>query len=123
MNHASRVARDTYLYLYQVPGVGHYPFYTGQQNPPSALPFYDDRGGAPFDTTQLAWDFLKGASMPAPSPNPSPPQVPPPVPPPAPPSTKNCPIGCVSVNARQRRQLLFGSIPIRASCPKGCVRA
>ena len=33
----------------------------------------------------------------------------------------NCPAGCVSVNARQRRQLLFGSIG--AECPEGCVPA
>ena len=32
-----------------------------------------------------------------------------------------CPAGCVSVNARQRRQLLFGSIG--AKCPEGCVPA
>ena len=34
-----------------------------------------------------------------------------------------CPAGCVSANARQRRQLLFGSTPSRAECPEGCVRA
>ena len=33
----------------------------------------------------------------------------------------NCPAGCVSVNARQRRQLLFGSIGVE--CPNGCVPA
>ena len=82
-----------------MPGAGHYPFYTGQPFPPSAISFYDDLGGAPFDTTQLAWDFLKGASI------------------------NDCPVGCVSVNARQRRQLLFGSLPIIAKCPKGCVAA
>ena len=38
-------------------------------------------------------------------------------------SSDDCPAGCVSVNARQRRQLLFGSIPIPAECPKGCVAA
>ena len=38
-------------------------------------------------------------------------------------SSDDCPAGCVSVNARQRRQLLFGSIPITAECPKGCVAA
>ena len=58
-----------------MPGVGHYPFYTGQQFPPSSIPWYDDLGGAPFDTTQLAWDFLKTASI-----------VPPPSPPSSPPS-------------------------------------
>ena len=88
----------------QVPGAGHYPFYTGQQFPPSSIPWYDDLGGAPFDTTQLAWDFLKGASM-------------------SPPPINDCPVGCVSVNARQRRQLLFGQLPIIAKCPKGCVAA
>ena len=66
--------------------------------------FYDGLGGAPFDTTQLAWDFLKGASM-------------------SPPPINDCPVGCVSVNARQRRQLLFGQLLIIAKCPKGCVAA
>ena len=77
--------------LVEVPGVGHQPFYTN----------YDGNGTAPFDTTQLAWDFLKAASI------------------------INCPAGCVSVNVRQRRQLLFGSfpMPIFAECPKGCVPA
>ena len=80
-----------------MPGAGHYPFYTGQPFPPSAISHYDNLGDAPFDTTQLAWDFLKTASI------------------------INCPAGCVSVNARQRRQLLFGSIG--AECPNGCVPA
>ena len=33
-------------------------------------------------------------------------------------SFAGCPDGCVSVNARQRRHLLFGSF--HAKCPKGC---
>jgi len=33
-------------------------------------------------------------------------------------SFAGCPDGCVSVNARQRRHLLFGSV--HAKCPKGC---
>ncbi len=90
------------LSIHQVPGAGHYPFYTGQPFPPSSIPYYDGLGGAPFDVTQLAWDFLKGASM-------------------SPPPINDCPVGCVSVNARQRRQLLFGVLP--PECPKGCVAA
>ena len=39
------------------------------------------------------------------------------------PINEDCPAGCVSVNARQRRQLLFGSLPIQAKCPEGCVAA
>ena len=40
-----------------------------------------------------------------------------------PPPINNCPAGCVSINrnARQRRQLLFGSVG--AECPEGCVAA
>ena len=38
-------------------------------------------------------------------------------------SSDDCPASCVSVNVHQRRQLLFGSIPIPAECPKGCVAA
>ena len=85
----------------QEPATTHF-IYTGQQFPPSSIPWYDNLGGAPFDTTQLAWDFLKGASM-------------------SPPPINDCPVGCVSVNARQRRQLLFGVLP--PECPKGCVAA
>ena len=36
-------------------------------------------------------------------------------------SINDCPAGCVSVNARQQRQLLFGSVG--AKCPEGCVPA
>jgi len=75
--------------LVELPGVGHYLFGT--------FPRYDGLPPATFDTIQLAWDFLKAASI------------------------NDCPAGCVSVNARQRRQLLFGSFD--AKCPKGCVRA
>ena len=80
-----------------MPGVGHYPLYD-VGGVVSGFSFYDGLGTAPFDTTQLAWDFLKAAST-------------------------DCPAGCVSVNARQpqRRQLLLGSIG--AECPKGCVLA
>ena len=39
------------------------------------------------------------------------------------PINDDCPAGCVFVNARQRRQLLFGSLPIQAKCPEGCVAA
>lgn len=81
--------------LVEVPGVGHYPIYS-PDGVIEGLSHYDGLGTAPFDTTQLAWDFLKTASI-------------------------DCPAGCVSVNARQRRQLLFGSIG--AGCPKGCVLA
>ena len=85
--------------LVEVPGVGHQPLYS----PDGLIESFDDYDGdrtAPFDTTQLAWDFLKAAFI------------------------NNCPIGCVSVNARQRRQLLFGSLPIWTRlCPKGCVPA
>ena len=85
--------------LVEVPGVGHYPLYD-VGGVVSGLVHYGATGQtttAPFDTTQLAWDFLKTASI------------------------INCPAGCVSVNARQRRQLLFGSIG--AECPNGCVPA
>ena len=37
------------------------------------------------------------------------------------PSINDCPAGCVSVNAGQQRQLLFGSVG--AECPEGCVPA
>ena len=37
------------------------------------------------------------------------------------PSINDCPAGCVSVNAGQQRQLLFGSIGAR--CPEGCIPA
>jgi len=85
--------------LVEVPGVGHYPLYD-VGGVVSGLAHYTATGQtttASFDTTQLAWDFLKTASI------------------------NNCPAGCVSVNARQRRQLLFGSIG--AECPEGCVPA
>ena len=82
--------------LVELPGVGHYPLYD-VGGVVSGFSFYDGLGTAPFDTTQLAWDFLKAASI------------------------NDCPAGCVSVNSRQRRQLLFGSID--AKCPKGCVPA
>ena len=85
--------------LVEVPGVGHYPLYN-VGGVVSGLAHYKATGQtttASFDTTQLAWDFLKTASI------------------------NNCPAGCVSVNARQRRQLLFGSIG--AECPEGCVPA
>ena len=82
--------------LVEVPGVGHAPFYS-PDGLIEGLWHYDGLGTAPFDTTQLAWDFLKTASI------------------------SNCPLDCVSLNARQRRQLLFGSIG--AECPKGCVSA
>ena len=36
-------------------------------------------------------------------------------------SINDCPAGCVSVNAGQQRQLLFGSVG--AECPEGCVPA
>tara|TARA_B100000795_G_scaffold85768_1_gene62299 strand:+ start:240 stop:647 length:408 start_codon:yes stop_codon:yes gene_type:complete len=83
--------------LVEVPGVGHYPIYS----PSGLIEGFINDGliTAPFDTTQLAWDFLKAAFI------------------------NNCPAGCVSVNARQRRQLLFASIPKGAKCPKGCVPA
>ena len=84
--------------LVEVPGVGHSPFYS-PDGLIESFDGYDGFGTALFDTTQLAWDFLKTASI------------------------NNCPSGCVSVDARQRRQLLFGSMPIRAECPKGCVPA
>ena len=84
--------------LVEVPGVGHSPFYS-PDGLIESFDGYDGFGTALFDTTQLAWDFLKTASI------------------------NNCPAGCVSVNARQRRQLLFGSLPIWAECPKGCVPA
>ena len=82
--------------LVEVPGVGHQPIYS----PDGLIEGFDNDGlgTAPFDTTQLAWDFLKAAFI-----------------------NNNCPAGCVSVNARQRRQLLFGSIG--AECPTGCVPA
>ena len=83
--------------LVEVTGVGHYPLYD-VGGVVSGFSFYDGLGTAPFDTTQLAWDFLKAAFI-----------------------NNNCPAGCVSVNARQRRQLLFGSIG--AECPTGCVPA
>ena len=82
--------------LVEVTGVGHYPIYS-PDGVIEGLSHYDGLGTAPFDTTQLAWDFLKAASI------------------------NDCPAGCVSVNSRQRRQLLFGSID--AKCPKGCVPA
>ena len=81
--------------LVEVPGLGHYPIYS-PDGVVEAFRIYDGLGTAPFDTAQLAWDFLKAAST-------------------------DCPAGCVSVNARQRRQLLFGSIG--AECPNGCVPA
>jgi len=37
------------------------------------------------------------------------------------PSINDCPAGCVSVNAGQQRQLLFGSVG--AECPEGCIPA
>ena len=38
------------------------------------------------------------------------------------PSINDCPAGCVSVNAGQQRQLLFGSIGAKR-CPEGCIPA
>ena len=79
--------------LVEMPGVGHWPFLDGKLSL-----VYDEIGPvATFDTTQLAWDFFKAASI------------------------NNCPAGCVSVNARQRRYLLFGSFS--PQCPVGCVPA
>lgn len=84
--------------LVELPGVGHYVFAAPEKNP-----LYNatvDGLGASFDTTQLAWDFVRVASIAVPIP---------------------CPADCVPVDARQRRQLLFGSFLVE--CPKGCVPA
>ena len=74
-----------------MPGVGHWPFLDGKLS----LVYDETRPVATFDTTQLAWDFLKAASI------------------------SSCPVGCVSANARQRRKLLFGSFC--PECPNGCI--
>ena len=82
--------------LVELPGVGHSPYY----DPLGNLALLTSTTTTLVDTTQLAWDFLKTASI------------------------INCPADCVSVNARQRRQLLFGSLPIwTEGCLKGCVPA
>ena len=83
--------------LVELPGVGHYPFAAPEENP-----LYNatiDGLGASFDTTQLAWDFVRAASIAVPI---------------------ACPAFCVPADARQRRQLLFAST---VECPKGCVLA
>jgi len=78
--------------LVELPGVGHFPYLKIPYFP------YPANAGSPsiIDTTQLAWEFLKTAS-------------------------NDCPKGCVSSNARQRRRLLFGTTP--SNCPKGCFPA
>jgi len=84
--------------LVELPGVGHYPFAAPEENP-----LYNatiNGLGASFDTTQLAWDFVRAASIAVPI---------------------ACPADCVPADARQRRQLLFGSFLVE--CPKGCVPA
>ena len=46
--------------LVELPGVGHYPFAAPEENP-----LYNAINGlgASFDTTQLAWDFVRAASI------------------------------------------------------------
>ena len=62
--------------LVELHGVGHHPFYDVGGVVSGTAHYGVMRGPtAPFDTTQLAWDFLKTASI-----------VPPPSPPSSPPS-------------------------------------
>ena len=79
----------------ELPGVGHYPFTAPEENPLYNVTI--DGLGASFDTTLLAWEFVRAASIEVPI---------------------ACPADCVPVDARQRRQLLFGSFLVE--CPKGC---
>jgi len=88
--------------LVEVLGVGHYPF-DNVDGVVEGLAHYTLTGQtttAPFDTTQIAWDFLKAASINKP--------------------VNNCPAGCVPGSAN-RRMLLFASVG--AECPNGCLPA
>ena len=85
--------------LVEVPGVGHYPIYS-PDGVIEGLSHYDGLGTAPFDTAQLAWDFLKAASIIL-------------LPDILSAAFNSCPVGCVSANARQRGKLSFGSF-----CPE-----
>ena len=68
--------------LVEVAGVGHHPFYNvgGVVSGTAHYGVTGQTTTAPFDTTQLAWDFLKTASInnPPPPPSPAPPSSPPP---------------------------------------------
>jgi len=68
--------------LVEVQGVGHHPFYNvgGVVSGTAHYGVTGQTTTAPFDTTQLAWDFLKTASI-VPPPSPSPPSSPPSSPP------------------------------------------
>ena len=86
--------------LVEMPGVGHWPFYHAREAI-EGFDNYDELGPvASFDTTQLAWDFLKAASIIL-------------LPDILSAAFNSCPVGCVSANARQRGKLSFGSF-----CPE-----